>query len=55
MKVTTREVDDYSAILHHLDAHKIPYYTFHHKSMAPLEVAFESCLGTPLPKQHQTN
>jgi hypothetical protein len=29
IKVATKEMADYSIIMRHLEAHKIPYYTFH--------------------------
>jgi len=32
INVVTREVADCSAILYHLDAHKVPHYMFHPKS-----------------------
>jgi hypothetical protein len=35
IKVVTKDMIDYSALMPHLDARKIPYYTFHPKSMKP--------------------
>jgi hypothetical protein len=49
MKVVTREVTYYSGIMSHLDANKIPYYTFQPKSK-PVKVVINSCPGTPLLK-----
>jgi len=45
MEVVTREMADYSDIMRHLDAHRVPYYRFHFKSMIPVKAVIQQLAG----------
>jgi len=42
IKVVTKVMANYSTLRHHLDTSKIPYYTFHPKSLKPVNA---TCQG----------
>jgi hypothetical protein len=45
IKMATREMADYSAVMHHLDAHNVPNYAFDPKSMKPVKAVIRQLPG----------
>jgi hypothetical protein len=45
IRVMTREMADYSAIMRHLDALNLPYFTYHSKSLKPVKAVIRHLPG----------
>jgi len=48
MKVVTKDMDDYSVLMRHLDARKIPCYTFRPKSLKLMKAVIRQLPGDTL-------